>query len=385
MTEELAVLVGNGLSMAFNPELGLRDITQAMLARIESEADEGDAATAAMKAVAERALPTGVTSDSDFEILVGAFGTEQRTLTFLSQLAAALDPSDTDLTDAIAKTVAFAERVRDMGISHVLEVIFERSYARTDLSAGLYTFLGAVMEGFDGRITFGNLNYDTLLLAGLLEIGKEDLADLGHGYRQVIVTTESGRHPVPALRRSPDFPADRRVRLLQLHGSLTFWTHRESDIFMKLDTNFLRTESVWRQVRDGGVEVRPVVVLANQQDKSAHVEEYPFSLAYSAFREQLSRSDRWLVVGYSFRDACVNQMLQDEFLRREEGRKPQLLVVTLGSVPTLDEIEKALGWGAEDGSSSSWLSVSRDGAEVMSQSLAWAAFLSKLPGSGCHG
>lgn len=380
MTGDLAVLVGNGLSMAFNPELGLRDITQAMLARIESEVDEGNAATAAMKAVAEHALPTGVTSDSDFEILVGAFGTEQKTLSFLSQLAAALDPSDTDLTEAIAKTVAFAERVRDMGISHVLEVIFERSYARSDLSTGLYIFLKSVMEGFDGRITFGNLNYDTLLLAGLLEVGKEDLADLGHGYRQVIVTTESGPHHVPALRRVPDFPTNRRVCLLQLHGSLTFWAHRESDIFMKLDTDFLRTESVWRQVRDGGVEVRPVVVLANQQDKSAHVEEYPFSLAYSVFRDQLSRSERWLVVGYSFRDACVNQMLQDEFLRRDAGSKPQLLVVTLGDVPTVDEVEKALGWGAEDGSSSDWLSISRNGAEAMSQSPEWAAFLSALPG-----
>ena len=380
MTEDLAVLVGNGLSMAFNPELGLRDITQAMLAGIESEVDEGNAATAAMKAVAEHALPTGVTSDSDFEILVGAFGTEQKTLSFLSQLAAALDPSDTDLTEAIARTVAFAERVRDMGISHVLEVIFERSYARSDLSTGLYIFLKSVMEGFDGRITFGNLNYDTLLLAGLLEVGKEDLADLGHGYRQVIVTTESGPHRVPALRRVPDFPTNRRVCLLQLHGSLTFWAHRESDIFMKLDTDFLRTESVWRQVRDGGVEVRPVVVLANQQDKSAHVEEYPFSLAYSVFRDQLSRSERWLVVGYSFRDACVNQMLQDEFLRRDAGSKPQLLVVTLGDVPTVDEVEKALGWGAEDGSSSDWLSISRNGAEAMSQSPEWAAFLSALPG-----
>ena len=376
---DLAVLVGNGLSIAFNPGLGLREITQEMLSRIESEVDGGDSVTAAMKAVAEQALPAGVTSDSDFEILVGAFGTEQKTLAFLSQLAAALHPADTDLKDAIDRTVDFAVRVRDMGISHVLEVIFERSYAAVDESAALFEFIGTLMEHFSGRITFGNLNYDTLLLAGLIEMGKDQLADLGHGYRQVIVTTESGSHHVPALRRRADFRPARRLRLLQLHGSLTFWKHEATDIYLKLDTAFLRGDSVWRQIRDGGVEVRPVVVLANQQDKGAHVEEYPFSLAYSSFREALKGSDRWLIVGYSFRDACVNDMLRDEFLQRDAASKPQVLVVTLGTIPTSEDVARALGWGAEDGSSESWLLVSRDGAETMSESAEWETFVSGVP------
>lgn len=118
----VAVLVSNGLSVAFNPGLNLRTITEEVMERIR--AADGDDAVAAMKELAARALPDGVRSEDDFEQLVGAFGAESRTLSTLETLATLTSPQDRKLRRAIRRVSSFAERVRDYGVSHVLEVIW---------------------------------------------------------------------------------------------------------------------------------------------------------------------------------------------------------------------------------------------------------------------
>jgi hypothetical protein len=138
----LAVLVGNGLNVAFNPALNLRTITQEMTERIENASEDGSDVVAAMKETAQRALPRGATSDDDFEILVGAFGAETRTLSYLRQLADLVSPTDKKLRKAIRKVGKFAERVRDNGLSHVLQVIFERSHAGLEESMSICGFGG---------------------------------------------------------------------------------------------------------------------------------------------------------------------------------------------------------------------------------------------------
>lgn len=374
-SRDLCVLVGNGLSIAFNPDLALHALTKSLMERIAEMPGGGSEAVAAMKQIAERALPSGASTDEDFEILVGAFGAEETTMRYLSNLAAIVVPEDEELATALKRVAAFATKVRDLGISHVLEVIFERSRARHERAEGLFGLCRTIVEGFTGNIAFGNLNYDTLLLSALLETSSADLADMGHGWRKVRVTVESETYEVPALRRAPgDFPSNRRVQLLHLHGSLTFWADPEKDVYAKLDTNFLETYALWKAVRDDEVGVRPVVVLANQRDKSDHVQNYPFSLAYQMFEARLATSNHWLIIGYSFRDSCVNDRLRAYFAEREAGGKPRVLVVTYGPSPTTREVERSLGWGAEDGDSSAWLTVFRDGADALEGSTAWEAF-----------
>ena len=203
----LAVLVGNGLSIAFNPALNLRTITSTMLERIQEESSEGSDVIAAMKEIAERALPSGATGDNDFEVLVGAFGAESRTLDHLEELASLVSPKDAKLKRAISRVRDFAEKVRDTGLSHVLEVIFEESVASREQSSELHELVNAICRDFDGKVAIGNLNYDTLLLSALLFTCKEELSDMGHGYLTVTVESSAGgTKQVPRLRTTNDFP-----------------------------------------------------------------------------------------------------------------------------------------------------------------------------------
>ncbi|MCK6210832.1 SIR2 family protein [Georgenia sp. EYE_87] len=376
--DDVAVLVGNGLSIAFNPALSLREITQEVLDRFEDEDENGSDVVVAMQEIAERALPGGATADHDFEVLVGAFGAERTTLSHLERLATLVKPTDQDLLEAIGVVAEFAEAIRDRGLSHVLEVIFERSQAERHRSRNLIAFTQSLTQDFTGRVTIGNLNYDTLLLSALLDVCQRELADLGHGYRTVKVTSSEDDETtdVPALRESAnDFPSNRRVRLLHLHGSLTYWANRSTKVYAKLSTEFLREHDQWVAVRENRTNVRPVVVLANQRDKSEHVSEFPFSVAYEMFAEGLHNSNNWLIVGYSFRDVCVNDMLRLEFSERTANDKPDVLVVTFGDQPTRKEIERALGWGVEDGSSAHWLAINREGANGIQATEDWRNFV----------
>lgn len=376
MTERgIATLVGNGLSIAFNPELNLQSITEEVLRRIE-KADGGDVVVA-MKEIAERALPDGATSAEDFEVLVGVFGAESRTLDVLGTLAVLTKPSDKDLRDAIRRVSTFAKQIRDTGVSHVLEVIAERSHAYVTEAQSLYDLITAITESFDGRVVIGNLNYDTLLLAALLAVCQSDVADMGHGNRPVNILVHDGvEREVQRLRSSSeDFPGNKRVQLLHIHGSLTYWATQDKNIYAKLPKEILNGRDQWRAIREETTNVRPVVVLANQKDKAEHVARYPFSLAYEMFSGGLAEVDHWLIIGYSFRDDPVNSLLRAKFINRD--RKPYVLVVTYGRELQQRDVERAFGWRAEDGSSTSWLTINRGGARGVENTDDWQDFVKR--------
>ncbi|TXK17426.1 SIR2 family protein [Homoserinibacter sp. GY 40078] len=369
-----AVLVGNGLSIAFNPELGLGRISEEVLKRMASGTEGVDEAVAdAMKKIADSYSASGQADYSDFENIVGAFGGQSSMLADLKKMADLVESENPELLAAIEKAAEFAMQVRDAGVSHVLEVIFEQARAYSDDMGEMYEVTHAIVGAFDGVVTFGNLNYDTLLLSALLETCKPELADLGHGWRKGTVTTgKTTKHEVPMLRRTLDFPEYARVHLLQLHGSLNFWGNGKS--FYKLDTTFLGTYRPWETVRRGRTALRPAVVLANQRDKTGAVTQYPFALAYTGLASALADSSHWLVVGYSFRDVCVNDLFEAELRGRE--KPPAMLVVTLGDRPSRREVEAAVGWDAARGDSKAWLRFDRRGASGFAARGAWSGFIS---------
>lgn len=99
----------------------------------------------------------------------------------------------------------------------------------------------------------------------------------------------------------------------------------------------------------------------------------PVQLGQRGTCGSLADTNWWLVMGYSFRDQCVNELLRREFSRREI--KPKVLIVTYGDELLREDVEFAFGWAAEDQDSSDWLSISREGADAMPSTQEWAAFI----------
>lgn len=363
----LTLLVGNGVSIAFDQGLMLPEICRELYAKIAGSSADGDAIAATMQRIADRTR----TGDprSDFEVLVGAFGSQSQTLDQLEQLARFVDPSEKKIADALQQAAAFARAMNDTGTSHVLEIITQQSRATLAKKDALNQFVDEILAAYDGTIVIANLNYDTLMLSSLSEQHRSEFCDQGDGrFTDLDVEMPNGEpYRVWPLRRSQSFNA--RVRLVQLHGSVTFW-RAANGTMLKLPVDAVRSPELWAAVRDNkDFKPRPLVVLANHQDKTGLVAEEPFSVAYREFTSGLDRSDDWLIVGYSFRDECVNERLADAFARRTTH--PKVLVVTYGHELAVEEVEAAFGWDRTTQGVARWLIINRDGANDMVDSWEW--------------
>jgi hypothetical protein len=164
----------------------------------------------------------------------------------------------------------------------------------------------------------------------------------------------------------------RRIQLLQLHGSVTYFYDRWSLRYVKLERGSIEGHERWDALRGGDADLEPLVILDSQRDKAEHVEEFPYQLAYEMFAEGLRKSEHWLIIGYSFRDETVNRRLSSEFMERVP--KPSVLVVAMGGSPSRAEIERALGWSKDDPSSEKWLTINQDGANGIETTSDWAGF-----------
>jgi hypothetical protein len=99
-----------------------------------------------------------------------------------------------------------------------------------------------VLTSFENHVTVANLNYDTLVLSVLAERYGDILSDMANGrYAAGSVRVGGVKYPVLRLRATEAefMPLERRrLRLLHLHGSLTFWRFGVDNYGSSLSTPF---------------------------------------------------------------------------------------------------------------------------------------------------
>lgn len=103
MNQKLAVLVGNGLSVAFNSKLGLAELTDALVDKVSSFATDGSAAVEVLNG-----LISNDTGTHTFETFVGALEESNISSQTLLKLARNLSPNEGELHESIIKTSDFA-------------------------------------------------------------------------------------------------------------------------------------------------------------------------------------------------------------------------------------------------------------------------------------
>lgn len=374
---DLAMLIGNGLSIAFSSELLLGSISQEMTRRFTSEYTGSDAVATAMQNVAKH-VPESGDPETDFEALIGAFGGQSDVLDDLAIFANLMKNSEPGIANAIQQVRDFVSEVQRRGIGHTLEIISERSYSDFDRRQPLADFFGNVLATFQNHVTVANLNYDTLVLSVLAERYGDILSDMANGrYDAGSVRIGGVKYPVLRLRATEaEFMplARRRLRLLHLHGSLTFWRFG-ADNYRKLPVDAVRS-TIWQTYRsEDTFSGQPLVILANQHEKTDYVTRYPYNLAYAVADTDFKNSDCWLIVGYSFRDICVNALLSQCWEARKSP--PTILVSTYGEDLKSDTIEDAFGW-THGSAQSHNLTIDRSGAFGLAASAGWRDFTSAL-------
>lgn len=321
MTSRLTVLVGNGVSIAYNPALSVADLTDGVLDRFENLSGT----SGARRALRQAAAQISGTSRSDFEGLLGPLDSASQALDALRVLEPLAPPTQAGSLRA-ART--FLRTLHRTGLGEVLDLVARRAHAQG--AVALDETVGALARGIDALavgspITVANLSYDGLVHAGILNT-ISPMADLATGVESSTLDV-GGAWPIVVrpLRTTDDLPPA-RVHLLHLHGSLG-WLRTTDGNDVKAVVEDLRTAGFWRKYRNGAVGHEPLVVLTDR--KTQAVEYDPFALAYRIFGNRLAGSDRWLIAGYSFNDVPVNQALGQAIrVRRSLGEPdPKILVV----------------------------------------------------------
>lgn len=324
-------LVGNGLSIAFNPELHVDRLTVAL----REELRHAGAAVASLVGLAHSHSSPG------FEEMLGPLDRMSSALRHLPGLLPAVDGMVQADREAVERAAHVCRRIYDSAVGIVLGRIATLSRAGDDtpnLRPVVQRTCGAI-AALDGRITVATLNYDGLLHAGFLRAQRDEwgqevwkLTDMSAGYAR-------GRHqPIQGqpmttynLRTLPNFLPEAKVCLLNLHGSLMWIQETETESMYKVkELEELRRISYWEELRHRDVGSRPLVILTDQ--KRDAVQDAPFTLAYFQFLSDLRASERWLIAGYGFRDEPVNAALNSATrFRREQGlTAPTVLVLTVG-------------------------------------------------------
>ena len=289
---------------------------------------------------------------ASFEGLLAPLDTAAHALPYLHDLTRAFGDPEI-LGRNIQEVAEFLRSVHTAGVATALGHIAARTQGGDFQSHATFAAAtGAIGQGAE-QVTVATLNYDGLIHACFLDqLGTSALCDLAGGWgHQSFEVVEGGTNlwGLP-LRNRADFPTGRRIRLLQLHGSLGWLRHLDSGEVWSFDIDALRDCHYWEALMIGKTSWMPVVVLTSADRKGELVSKYPFKLACGAAERALVDADRWLIAGYGFGDEPVNAMLKNAADRRKrlDLRAPKVLVVDFNrDVDVLRRIaENITGFGA---------------------------------------
>ena len=315
MSHDYVALLGNGVSLAYSPQLRVANLTTELANEFDKlGASEADVA---LKKLAEESRLDPL---AGFESMLGPLETTARSLEALTDLAplAATKSAAAD----VEKVRRFVETVHRTGLSIVLGKIAEYSKG-----AGATSF-GAVDDFIHGlvslaepkRLSVATLNYDGLTHAGLLKHGSP--ADLALGYKKGRHEVVIGKPRINGLKlRSVDDIPQQKSPIIQLHGSLGWLRSPDTGVVWSFNLEDLRKLDYWNELKKGTATWTPVVVLTDQKERT--VMRRPFALAYDILQDRLVSSNRWLVAGYGLGDKPVNELFRTAFATRKRLQLPE--------------------------------------------------------------
>jgi hypothetical protein len=371
---QLALLVGNGLSITANPELSIPSLTRDISERFAKIDPKREAPDRVLARLAKRARETG-DPYKDFEAMIGPLDQQRESLDDLKQLSELVGETSRPVRQAITTIDTFVKSLRRLGVGHALDIIASKSVAHALHLYKVEKFINSAVSVADGSaVAIGNLNYDALVMAALCRTFPDDFCDMAWGYKNgdFDLHGDGGEYCGALLRTEANqFPLGKTVRLVHLHGSLAWLRDPKTGLVYRFSIEDLRNSDHWAAWRDGSTEWEPQVVLTNQSAKNGVVQNEPFKLAYDVFYERLLNADRWLIAGYSFRDECVNDLLVDAWRNRDSC--PEILVITLGKELKRTEILEAIGYDtlAGDPTTDDFLHVCRHGIEAAPTCPTW--------------
>lgn len=161
-------LLGNGVSLAYNPDLRVTQLTADLLERFA-----GLGATDPERALATYASHLAAMPGEHFEALLGPLESTSKALGDIPGLAGLTDAAPDAIVWALRVTAGFLGDVHRIGTAVTLGHIAERTTGGNYWEGAWPVAQALIGLGRAHDLTVGTLNYDGLLHAGLMEAGSE--------------------------------------------------------------------------------------------------------------------------------------------------------------------------------------------------------------------
>lgn len=325
---DLLVLVGNGLSIAANPNLGLDQITASFLERHAEAREDLD------RLLAEVNL-RDVDPSVDFEGIVAGLEAAEEVISAFMALAGRSGHPDLEGAAALLRERGVPALVRRLYYAYCAEILESISDAtKIDPPIPVLAFGTWLRDMYRAhqRMAIFTLNYDVLLERILID---EDMLDLKNALTDFFSGWESRMETVQLVPGGsslvghhfyPEDPPPRTIHLHHLHGCLTHFRRDRDGAILKFSAADLRADGTYQRLAaiESG-DYSPSIILGSRKVSKAR--DWPFSFAFLELERRALEARTIVLGGYSFRDDAVNARLRVA-ARRGERR---WIIITLKS------------------------------------------------------
>ena len=304
-----------------------------MKKRLEVEGEFGSKFLGLLSSLARRS-GRGDIDLEDFEAFLGGIYYHLRAIEQIGDWWADYLENDVEVIRSFQSAGRLTYSLAQRGLREILMIILdESSPSKTDASVVQHV-VRALVSNSSESINFFNLNFDDILYRELTSGHSSQLWDIADGRGSAEVINFRGNSVMGRPLRKEDAlkPDGRRIALYHLHGSLLYWSESNTNQFVKLARRDIEAMRML-DPQISGLDFRPLVLMGWQELKNVVQGDYPFNFAFNMLVEKLRKSSVWQILGFSFRDEHIVQIL-----RREASLKmhvEQLTIFVLDADPTI--------------------------------------------------
>lgn len=309
MMNEIAFLIGNGLSIALSKSFSLKVITKEFIDSLSGQDKE-------FLSVLAKYNGSEMNFDdfeSNFSDLEASLSSLKRYHSFIrSEVGKSLlerfvlpDPQ----LDAHERVI---EHLYKGYVSKILSLIHGNvkiPKVRRMLMPFINFFINKIRESKKTFIL--TLNYDLLVEMILLEyLGTEKFTDFCFPSGKLSGTNIDKFDFNPQTNISIFGSEEMKAELYHLHGSLSLFYDYKRNRALKLRSADIGIQNIYEKIAEEGIPLIPAIITGG--GKSEKIVEYPFDYYYRSAKDicDAGKINEFYVIGYSFRDEHINDLIK---------------------------------------------------------------------------
>lgn len=301
-------IFGNGLSMALSKEFSLKKITSDFIKSLQ----ESDKEFLETLCTNEEGLSFD-DFEENFTYIESSFESLKKYRLFIDSSIGVEFLENYNLKDPnLSEHEEIISRIYIKYISMILEIIHGNVRLET-IERKLSNFVKFLIERIeqDTKSYLFTLNYDLLVETILLQyLGEEHFKDFCYPSGKLSGTTIPKYDFNP--KRCHEFfsGSHEKVELHHLHGSLSLFVDQVRNRVIKLRSQDISLENIYKKIHEESLPLVPAIITGG--GKSDKILQYPFEHYYRNLKDicDFGEATRLFVVGYSFRDEHINDLIK---------------------------------------------------------------------------